>query len=82
MKSQTNGQQNNANVRLFPAKATTNFKVGEKRPHQEMNGSVGGLPGQAQKSSEGPAKIAKASDQHGATLQDGRKGLPPKPIKQ
>lgn len=47
-----------------------------------MNGSIGGLPNQAQKVGDGPAKMAKASDQPGMALPDGRKLVPPKSMKQ
>lgn len=83
MKSQTNGQQNQqANLFKYPAKAANNFKVGEKRPHQEINGSIGGLQTQAQKSGEGPSKLAKTIDSAGMSPHDGRKLLPQKAMKQ
>ena len=78
MKSQTNGQQNNANLFKYPAKAPTGLG---KRSHQEMNGSIGGLPNQAQKVVDGPAKLAKTTDQAGVPLPDGRKLLAQKPMK-
>ena len=73
-----NGQQNqNANLFKYPAKAPTGLG---KRSHQEMNGSIGGLPNQAQKVVDGPAKLAKATDQAGVPLSDGRKLLSQKPM--